>query len=163
MKLTYTELTCLKTFEERLEYAKLFGTVGVDIFGSHRLYNQQFYHSGVWRDFRHKIIIRDNGCDLAHPDRMILILGGPSAKQMLKNGDINGMSIMANQLHIHHLNPILEEDLTSYSKALLDPENVICVSFDTHNEIHYGTKSPKMPKLTERHENDTCPWRKTGA
>ena len=140
MKLTYTELTNLKTFEERLEYAKLFGTVGVDIFGSHRLYNQQFYHSGVWRDFRHKIIIRDNGCDLAHPDR--LILGGP--------------------IYIHHLNPILEEDLTSYSKALLDPENMICVSFDTHNEIHYGTKSPKMPKLTERHENDTCPWRKTG-
>lgn len=141
MKLTYTELIHLKAFEERLEYAKLFGTVGVDIFGSHRLYNQQFYHSGVWRDFRHKIIIRDNGCDLAHPDRMIL--GGP--------------------IYIHHLNPILEEDLTSYSKALLDPENVICVSFDTHNEIHYGTKSPKMPKLTERHENDTCPWRKTGA
>ena len=141
MKLTYTELTNLKTFEERLEYAKLFGTVGVDIFGSHRLYNQQFYHSGVWRDFRHKIIIRDNGCDLAHPDRMIL--GGP--------------------IYIHHLNPILEEDLTSYSKALLDSENVICVSFDTHNEIHYGTKSPKMPKLTERYKNDTCPWRKTGA
>lgn len=141
MKLTYTELTRLKTFEERLEYAKLYGTVGVDIFGSHRLYNQKFYQSGLWRNFRHKIIIRDNGCDLADPDRMIL--GAP--------------------IYIHHLNPITEEDLEVYSKALLDPENVICVSFETHNEIHYGIKHPSIPKQTERHKNDTCPWRKTGA
>lgn len=141
MKLTYTELIRLKTFEERLEYAKLYGAVGVDIFGSHRLYNQQFYQSTLWRNFRHKIIIRDNGCDLADPDR--LILGAP--------------------IYIHHLNPITEEDLEVYSKALLDPENCICVSFETHNEIHYGIKRPEMPKIAERRKNDTCPWRKTGA
>ncbi|MBO7365232.1 MAG: hypothetical protein J6U28_00855 [Bacteroidales bacterium] len=60
---------------------------------------------------------------------------------------------------IHHINPLVIADFENSTDALFDPENVICVSDNTHNAIHYGDESilPSDPVL--RLPNDTCPWR----
>ena len=42
---TYSELSKLKTFEERFEYLKLNGSVGNDTFGWDRYLNQILYKS----------------------------------------------------------------------------------------------------------------------
>ena len=47
---SYEELDKLKTFEERIEYLRLDGEVGVDTFGFERVFNQLFYHSKEWKD-----------------------------------------------------------------------------------------------------------------
>ena len=65
----YSELIKLPTFEDRFEYLKLGGRVGEITFGSDRIFNQAFYHSKEWKQFRNKIILRDNGCDLGIEDR----------------------------------------------------------------------------------------------
>ena len=62
---SYSELITLPTFEERFEYLRLNGIVGSETFGHDRYLNQTLYRSPEWKRFRHKIIIRDNGCDLA--------------------------------------------------------------------------------------------------
>ena len=62
---TYTELTRLPTFQERFEYLKLDGSVGIETFGFDRYLNQFFYNSKEWKRLRNEIIVRDNGCDLA--------------------------------------------------------------------------------------------------
>lgn len=133
---TYSELIMLPTFEERFEYLKLNGRVGEDTFGYDRYLNQIFYTTKEWRDFRDSIIFRDNGCDLGMPDRQIF-----------------------GRIYIHHIVPLTKEDLLNRNDCLLNPENVICVSYDTHNAIHYGdiTKLPSDPII--RMKNDTCPWR----
>lgn len=133
---TYSELIMLPTFEERFEYLKLNGRVGEDTFGYDRYLNQIFYTTKEWRDFRDRIIFRDNGCDLGMPDRQIF-----------------------GRIYIHHIVPLTKEDLLNRNDCLLNPENVICVSYDTHNAIHYGdaTKLPSDPII--RTKNDTCPWR----
>lgn len=128
----------LETFEDRFEYLKLGGGVCEDTFGGDRYLNQIFYRSKEWRDFRYKIIVRDNGCDLAHPDR-----------------PIPGMIL------IHHLNPITRDDIINRSPCLFDENNVVCVSKDTHNAIHYGSlQSANNYSFTERSQNDTSPWLK---
>lgn len=135
-KRCYSELIQLKTFSERFEYLKLSGEVGNPTFGYDRYFNQQFYHSSEWRRARNGIILRDNGCDLG----------------------VDGYEIHG-RIYIHHLNPIVKKDVKEFSDILLDPENLICVSFDTHNAIHYGDERtlPKIPQ--ERVPGDTCPWR----
>ena len=60
---TYSELSKLKTFEERFEYLKLNGSVGNDTFGWDRYLNQILYKSPEWRSIRNMIIVRDKGCD----------------------------------------------------------------------------------------------------
>ena len=62
---THSELILLPTFEERFKYLQLNGRVGDDTFGFDRYINQNFYKSAEWKRIRDKIIIRDNGCDLA--------------------------------------------------------------------------------------------------
>lgn len=137
MKKTYSELILLPTFEERYEYLKLDGHVGEDTFGFDRYLNQAFYRSTEWKRIRRKIIVRDNGCDLAHPDREIV---GP--------------------IYIHHINPISMKDLTDQTDYLRDPENLVCVSYNTHQAIHYGSTNLLTPtELVERRPNDTCPWK----
>ena len=42
---TYSELIKLPTFEERFQYLKLDGDVGVETFGFDRYLNQAFYSS----------------------------------------------------------------------------------------------------------------------
>lgn len=134
----YSELILLPTFEERFEYLKLNGDVGKSTFGFERYLNQNFYRSKEWSDIRHKIIVRDMGCDLAINDREILW-----------------------KVYVHHMNPLRISDFEEHSKFLLNPEYLISVSFETHNAIHYGDESLLVPSaIIERQPNDTCPWRK---
>lgn len=132
----YSELKMLRTYEERFEYLKLTGSVGVDTFGFDRIFNQTFYRSQQWKDIRRQVIIRDEGLDMG-----------------LYNYPING------HILVHHMNPITLDDLTNYSKYLIDPEYMICVSHATHNAIHYGSDIPVSREPIERKPNDTCPWR----
>lgn len=134
---TYSELVRLLTFEERFEYLKLKGSVGKDTFGHDRYLNQVFYTSQEWRRLRDEIIIRDNGCDLGIEDREI---GG--------------------KIYIHHLNPLGVNDILAHSEYLVNPEYLICVSFETHNAIHYGDINLLPRNPIERKRNDTCPWRR---
>ena len=85
---TYTELTRLQTFQERFEYLKLDGSVGIETFGFDRYLNQIFYNSKEWKRLRNEIIVRDKGCDLA----------------------CDGYEIQGNII-IHHMNPITPEDI----------------------------------------------------
>ena len=133
---TYRELSELCSFLDRFEYLKLRGSVGKETFGSFRYLNQAFYQSLEWRSFRNSIIIRDNGCDLGVPGR-----------------EIKG------RLIIHHINPITDDEIYHASDSLMDPDNVICVSFVTHNAIHYGDTGLLYPDPIERRPYDTCPWK----
>jgi len=135
-KRCYSELRQLPTFQERYDYLKLAGEVGNPTFGYNRYFNQRFYHSSEWRNVRNEVILRDNGCDLGVTDY-----------------EIHG------RIYIHHINPITLQDIETLSNNLLDPDNLICVTFDTHNAIHYGDERtlPKVP--LERTPGDTCPWR----
>lgn len=132
----YSELTKLKTFEERFRYLKLDGVIGEFTFNGSRFLNQTFYRSRQWNDARRKVIIRDNGYEMG-----------------LDDYPINGY------IYVHHINPITKEDLMKLSPKIFDPENLICLSFQTHNAIHYGNEEtlPKGPAI--RTANDTCLWR----
>lgn len=134
---TYSQLIRLPTFEDRFEYLKLKGSVGKDTFGHDRYLNQVFYSSMEWRRLRDEIIIRDNGCDLGIEGRQI---GG--------------------KVYIHHLNPLGTNDILTHSEYLVNPEYLICVSFETHNAIHYGDINLLPRDPIERKRNDTCPWRR---
>lgn len=131
----YSELVKFKTFEERFEYLRLNGSVGVDTFGFDRYLNQKFYRSPEWKRIRRDVIIRDEGRDLGVPG------------YELQKG-----------IYVHHMNPMAPNDLIHGESWIMDPEFLICVSFDTHQAIHYGDKSllPKLP--VERSMNDHCPW-----
>ena len=134
---TYSELILLPRFEDRFEYCKLSGKVSTGSITSNRYIDQVFYRSPEWKRIRHEIIARDNGCDLAHSDRSI-----------------------PGHVYIHHLNPITLEDLANRTNKLFDPENLICVSFDTHQAIHYGDANLLIPtEPLQRKPNDQCPWR----
>lgn len=132
---TYTELIRLQTFEERFDYLKLAGQTGVVTFGFDRYLNQQFYTSREWKRVRREVILRDNACDLAMPDRSIF-----------------------SGIRVHHMNPVTAKDLEFESEIVLDPEFLICVSHNTHNAIHFGSKDNliKLPK--KRKKGDTTLW-----
>lgn len=140
-KRTYSELISIPSFEERLKYLKLDGSVGVETFGSKRYLNQILYQSKEWKDIRRDIIIRDLGLDLAHSDYAI-----------------------SGKIMIHHLDPITEDDILLRRYCIFDPENLVCCSYDVHEEIHYGTKDVcaffNDRTFAVRTPNDTCPWRK---
>lgn len=134
---TYSELMRLQTFEERFRYLKLDGVIGEDTFGFDRYLNQEFYRSEQWKAVRREVIVRDNGCDLAIPDRPIF-----------------------GKVIVHHMNPIALEDIDGNEKYILDPEYLITTYYMTHTAIHYGDESLLIPtELVERTKNDTCPWR----
>lgn len=135
---TYQELLTIPTFEERFEYLKLEGSVGVDTFGYDRYLNQILYKSSEWRKFRNEIIVRDNGCDLAFP----------------------GFEIYGQKILIHHINPITVEDVVYRSSKVFDPNNVITTVLNTHNAIHYGDADLLTTGPVERTPNDTCPWKR---
>lgn len=132
----YSELIKLPTFEERFEYLKLDGRVGKMTYGSDRMFNQAFYRSKEWRDFRNKVIARDNGCDLGIDDREIF-----------------------DKLIVHHINPMTIRDLEEGGEDLFDMENFICCSYRTHEAIHYGDIS-LLPRteFVERRPGDTKLW-----
>lgn len=133
----YSDLLSFSTFEERFEYLKLSGIVGGVTFGGSRRLNQVLYSSKEWKEFRNRIILRDEGRDLA-----------------MEGYEIHG------GIYIHHLNPLTIEDVIERSSKIFDPENVVCVSFKTHNAIHYGDITLLNTGPVIRAPNDTCPWRK---
>ena len=133
---TYSELSKLKTFEERYRYLRLNGKVGEETFGFDRWLNQRFYKDPEWLSIRDKVIIRDNGCDLGIKDRKI-----------------------TGRIIVHHMNPITKEDILQRSDFLLNPDYLICTVKNTHDAIHYGDDSLLINEFVERSRNDTCPWR----
>ena len=133
---TYSELITIPTFEERFEYLKLDGQVGVETFGFNRYLNQAFYKSDEWLSIRDYVITRDNGCDLG-----------------MEGYEIYG------RILIHHINPITKDDIIQRSRILLDPENLITTVKRTHDAIHYGDSNLLIKAPIERRKNDTCPWR----
>lgn len=136
---SYSELSQLKTFEERYLYLQLSKSVGVDTFGFDRYLNQLFYKSREWSQLRDAIITRDLGCDLG----------------------IEGYEISAGRVLIHHMNPITKEDIQLRSDFLLDPDYLITTILSTHNAIHYGDKTKLQNRFTvDRTRNDTCPWKR---
>lgn len=136
MNRTYLQLIEFKTFEERFEYLRLDGVVGAETFGSSRQLNQALYQSYEWKKIRDMIILRDNGCDLG----------------------IEGRDIFQ-QPYIHHLNPITKKQILDRDPILFDPNNLVTVSYQTHQAIHYGDKSILLLDPIERFANDVAPWR----
>lgn len=133
---SYSELITLKTFEERFNYLKLGGSVGKETFGSDRYLNQTLYGSAEWKRVRRKVIIRDNSCDLG----------------------CDGFEIH-DRVYIHHLNAISIDDILRRDPKIFDLDNLISVSFDTHQALHYGDIDLLTIRPNERSKNDTCPWR----
>lgn len=134
---TYSELITLSTFEERYEYLRLDGNVGVETFGFERYLNQKFYSSKEWKNIRDEITTRDNGCDLA----------------------CDGYEIFG-RVYIHHINPVSLGDIKNISDFLINPEYLITTTFETHNAIHYGNENYTKSYISiERNKNDTCPWK----
>ena len=137
---TYTELIQLPTFEDRFNYLKLDGIIGQETFGTlgSRWINQQFYRSPEWKQIKRTVIIRDNACEMGLPE----------------------YELSNSRIYIHHMNPITEEDIINRTRFLLDPEYLICVSFETHNAIHFGdiNVSRKAKDPAVRFPNDQCPW-----
>ena len=132
---SYSELIRIPNFMDRYAYLKLDGIVGDVTFGFDRYINQSFYTSSVWRQLRSRIIVRDEGCDLAIPDRPI---GGT--------------------IFIHHINPITLEMFEDDDPLLYNEDNLICVSRDTHTAIHYGDESLLIPDYSPRQPGDTNLW-----
>lgn len=132
---TYTELSRLRTFYERFEYLRLNGSIGRETFGVLRYLNQRFYTSTEWRRVRSQVIARDLACDLG----------------------VEGMEIL-DTIFIHHMNPLMLEDLGEDYSAALDPEFLICTSDNTHRAIHYKAALQEDTLPTERRPGDTKLW-----
>lgn len=135
MTRTYSELIRLPTFEARFDYLQIGGRVGEDTFGFERYLNQKFYTSTEWRRVRKLVIARDLGNDLG----------------------VDGYPIFDKVL-IHHLTPIIPKDVINHSDYILDPENLITCSHQTHNAIHYGGRSNLRPEYVPRTTGDTTLW-----
>lgn len=136
MRISYFELIRISTFEERFKALQICQRVGEMTFGGYRNLSQDFYESKEWKDIRWRVISRDMGCDLAHPDYQLV-----------------------DNVTVHHINPIPVSDLIAgdYSLAL-NMENLITTCFRTHNAIHYSKSSP-YSEVVVRRPNDTCPWK----
>lgn len=125
----------LPSFGQRFEYLGLDGVVGEQTFGRDRPLNQEFYHSAEWRNLRHHVIDRDRGCDLG----------------------VRGYDIFHRPI-IHHMNPMMPEDILHGNVAIMDPEFLILTTHRTHNAIHYGQSLEFVDPLTERQPGDTKLW-----
>lgn len=133
----YSSAILLPSFEERFKYLKLDGKVSEQTFGGHRYLNQRLYNSEKWKRVRREIIIRDNGCDLACPEYPIF-----------------------GNLLIHHIEPITIDDILEERSCIFDQDNLICISYETHNQLHYGSsENVSFNEFTIRKMYDTCPWR----
>lgn len=132
---SYTQLSKLESFEDRFDYLKLGGKVGVETFAVNRPLNQRFYRSTEWLSVRDYVLTRDVGYDLG----------------------VYGYEIVDRAV-VHHMNPITIKDLEYFNPDVLDPEYLITVSDGTHKAIHYGDPRliPRLP--TERQPGDTRLW-----
>lgn len=132
---TYSQLRRLQTFQERFEYLSLYGQVGRETFGFDRWMNQEFYHSYEWKRVRQQVIARDLGCDLGVP----------------------GYEIHA-RLLIHHINPLMPQDLSDGADLALDLDNLITTTHRTHNAIHFGDERLLPRPVIQRMPGDTKLW-----
>lgn len=132
---SYSEMRHFDSLEDRFEYLSLKGMVGATTFGFERWMNQSFYTSREWRQLRHQIISRDNGCDLGIPGYEI-----------------------HDKVIIHHINPLTPDAIENGDPALVDPDNLITVTHNTHNAIHYGDRSLLRLPFVERTAGDTRLW-----
>ncbi len=132
---SHSELKRIDDFSERFRYLKLHGRVGESTFGFDRYINQQFYRSTQWRQVRHEVIARDEGCDLG----------------------IEGYEIY-DRIYIHHMNPITTEDIHGDDEHILNPEYLITTTHRTHNAIHYGDENLLARPLVDRTAGDTRLW-----
>lgn len=111
---TYSGLLKFETYDERLKYLFL----GDQDRHSPRDISNPFYKSHAWLTLRADIISRDLVSDMG-------LIDIPIEDRVL----------------VHHINPITREDIESFNEfKLLNPENLITVSYNTHNKIHYGSK-----------------------
>lgn len=132
---TYSELMTLESFDDRYDYLRLGGGVGVSTFGFDRYINQSFYKSNEWKSARRRVIARDSGCDLGVP----------------------GFEIYHGLL-VHHINPIDVNDIVDYEDWIVNPEYLITTCQHTHNAIHYGDKKLLKREPTPRRAGDTKLW-----
>lgn len=131
----YSELRRFTTLIDRFNYLRLRGVVGQSTFGSDRWVNQRFYTSSRWREVRHEVIVRDNGCDLG----------------------VEGYDIHE-QVIIHHMNPMTLADIADSDMSILDPEFLISTTLRTHNAIHFGDERLLPQPVVERRPGDTKLW-----
>jgi hypothetical protein len=135
MTRTYSELQRIDTFEDRFRYLALTGVVGETTFGFDRHMNQMFYSSAEWKRIRQIVILRDNACDL-----------GVAGYEIHKT------------IYIHHMNPMVPNDIKHSRPEILDPEFLISVTHRTHNAIHYGDERQLVKPFVERQAGDTKLW-----
>lgn len=126
---SYSELILIDGFYDRLDYLKLLDNNA----SSPRHMSMQFYKSRIWLNVRQQILDRDSGFDLG-------VFG------VYVNGPMT----------VHHINPINEQDILLQTKRLLDPENLITTSDNTHKLIHYNQQEKEQ--WVERTPGDTKPW-----
>lgn len=137
MMKNYSDLSRIKTFEERFDYLKIGGSVGFETFGHNRYLNQMFYHCDEWKRAKQIVIMRDDGNDLG-----------------VKGIPITGIII------VHHINPISVEQILERDPVIFDPEYLISVSEMTHKAIHYGDSNLlRRYEPIVRRPYDTSPWR----
>lgn len=134
----YSELIKIPTFKERYEYLRIGDRIGDFTFGGHRSLNQVLYRLPEWKRIRHKVILRDEGCDLAH-----------------KEFPIDG------KIYVHHIVPITIDDILERNPLVFELENLVSTTLYTHNAIHFGNYENSIPfsELLVRKKNDTCPWK----
>jgi hypothetical protein len=132
---SFSELSRIDSFLERFRYLSLPGNVGEATFGSERWLNQEFYRSFEWKTARRDTIARDYGCDLG----------------------VEGHEIHRNVL-VHHMNPIVVDQIRHGDLSILDPEFLITVSHNTHNAIHYGSENLIPSRYVARSSGDTKLW-----
>ena len=126
----YSDMILLPSFKERIDYLMLLdGNVK-----SPRKNAMAFYKGRTWKQVRKEIIFRDLAFDLG----------------------VEGVDILDKVL-VHHINPITDEDILNESRKLYDPENLITMSLNTHNIVHYGNKEDEY---VERQPGDISPIRR---
>lgn len=128
---SYSELILFESFEDRLDYLKLLD----NNVSSPRHMSGGFYKSNTWKAIREQVIERDLGFDLG----------------------VFGVYV-PDQIIVHHINPIDVNDIINQTFKLIDLENLITTSLDTHNRIHYNTE--EKSSWVERSTNDTSPWKR---
>lgn len=130
---TYHELITIPTMKERFEYLKQ--SITTNSWGGNRIHNQLLYQSVDWKRIRDRVIIRDNGYDLAMD-------GYPVGWKAI----------------VHHIVPITIEMINSHDPLVYSLDNLVLCGYNTHNALHYG-EIPTTFEIVERKPNDTCPWR----
>ena len=103
----YSELITLPTLIERYEYLRIGGNVGEDTFGYDRWINQTFYNSEEWKRVRREVILRDT-------------IGRECCDLGIEKFPIYG------RILVHHMVPLLVDDIAQSSEFLLNPEYLIC-------------------------------------